>query len=296
MALAWGATAAATEASCGGLWHSTTTSARWATSAADASASPPTSSASARARSATTSVHSTGRPQPRASPRAMLPAPMRPSTTGSALVEESLFDELRAFLSRDLDVARREHEDLVGDPLHAAIEGVGEPAGEVDEALGEVGLDALQVQDDRDRVLELVRDLLGVVEALGDDEMHAHVAATVPSWAHRAQLRRLPRRHVVVGEDVVELVAAAARAQPADVRALAVAILELGLRLVGIVLLHVWVALLGKAEVHERTVPGIAERHTYSGRLALLADSPATYVYKLVPSRTIVAPSCAATA
>src|SRR5437667_236428 len=91
-----------------------------------ASSSTP-SVASARARSATTSVHSTGRPQPRASPRAMLPAPMRPSTTGSALVEEALFDELRALLRRDLDVARREHEDLVGDPLHAAVEGVGEP-------------------------------------------------------------------------------------------------------------------------------------------------------------------------
>ena len=28
-------------------------------------------------------------------------------------------------------------------------------------------------------VLELVRDLLGVVERLGDDEMHAHVSAAV---------------------------------------------------------------------------------------------------------------------
>src|SRR5512133_875305 len=186
IALASGATSAATAASWGGLWHRTTTSARWATSAADANASPPTSSVSASARSATTSVHSTGRPQPRASPRAMLPAPMRPSTTGSALVEEALFDELRAFLRRDLDVARREHEDLVGDPLHAAVEGVGEPAGEVDEALGEVGLDALEVQDDRDGVLELVRDLLGVVEALGDDEVYAHVAAAVAPGAHRA--------------------------------------------------------------------------------------------------------------
>src|SRR5436190_15417156 len=203
-------------------------SARCATSAADASASPPTSSASACARSATTSVHSTGRPQPRASPRAMLPAPMRPSTTGSALVEEALFDELRALLRRDLDVARREHEDLVGDPLHAAVEGVGEPAGEVDEALGEVGLDALEVQNHGNRVLELVRDLLGVVEALGDHQVYAHVAAAISPGAHGAQLRRRPRGDVVVGEDVVEVVAAAPRAQPADVRALAIAILELG--------------------------------------------------------------------
>jgi hypothetical protein len=65
---------------------------------------------------------------------------------------------------------------------------------------------------------------------------------------------------------------------------------------VGLFLLGVRVALLGEAEVDERAVPGIAERHTYSGRLALLGDSPATYVYKLVPRRTIVAPSWAATA
>ena len=58
--------------------------------------------------------------------------------SGSGLVEEALLDELRALLRRDLDVARREHEDLVGDPLHAAVERVGQAAGEVDEALGEV--------------------------------------------------------------------------------------------------------------------------------------------------------------
>ena len=43
-------------------------------SALDASASPPTSAASARARSASTSVHSTGSPQPRASAPAMFRA------------------------------------------------------------------------------------------------------------------------------------------------------------------------------------------------------------------------------
>jgi hypothetical protein len=56
----------------------------------------------------------------------------------------------------------------------------------------------------------------------------------------RTSLRPLPARterscasaddgHVVVGEDVVEVVAPAAAAQPADVRALAIAVLELGL-------------------------------------------------------------------
>ena len=57
---------------------------------------------------------------------------------GSGLVEEALLDQPRALLGRDLDVARREQEDLVGDPLHAAVERVGQAGGEVDQALGEV--------------------------------------------------------------------------------------------------------------------------------------------------------------
>src|SRR3954449_13614220 len=40
------------------------------------------------------------------------------------LVEEALFDEPGALFSRDLDVARREQEHLVGYPLHAAVERV----------------------------------------------------------------------------------------------------------------------------------------------------------------------------
>src|SRR5207247_145921 len=67
----------------------------------------------------------------------------------SALVEEALFDETSALFGRDLDVARGEQEHLVGDPLHPAVERVGEPAGEVDQALGEVGVRALEVEDDR---------------------------------------------------------------------------------------------------------------------------------------------------
>jgi hypothetical protein len=52
-------------------------------------------------------------------------------------------------------------------------------------------------------------------------------------------------------------------AQAAHVRALAVTVLELGLRLVGLVavVIDVGIALLGEAEVHERAVPGIAKRH-----------------------------------
>src|SRR4029079_15543804 len=74
--------------------------------------------------------------------------------------------------------------------------------------------------------------------------------------------RRSPAAVVVVGEDVVEVVAAPARADAEDVRPLAVAVLELGLGLVGGLLLLVRVALLGEAEVDESTVPRIADGHT----------------------------------
>src|SRR6476620_540503 len=157
----------------------------------------------------------------------MLPAPMRPSTTVSALVEEALLDELRALLRRDLDVARREHEDAVGDPLHAAVERVGQATGEVDEPPLELVLGRVQVQHDRDPVLEAVGDLLRVVEALGDHEVDAHPAAAVAARApHGAQLRRGAPGWLVVGEDVVEVVAATAVAEAPHVRALAVALLE----------------------------------------------------------------------
>src|SRR5438105_14683414 len=90
---------------------------------------------------------------------------------GSGLVEEAALDQPLAFLCRDLHVSRREQEDLVGDPLHPAVERVGEAAGEVDQALGELLVGPLQVQDHRHRVLEAVGDLLGVVEAARDHEM-----------------------------------------------------------------------------------------------------------------------------
>ena len=181
-------TCSATCSSCAGLWQRTMRSARSASSPLPASASPPDSAASASARSVRTSVHSTGSPHPRASARAMLPLPTRPiigrgvygerrSAPRQRLVEEALLDEPRALLRRDLDVARGEHEDLVGDLLHAAVEGVGEAGGEVDEALRQIRVGALEVEDHRDRVLEAVGDLLGVVERLGDDEVHADVAA-----------------------------------------------------------------------------------------------------------------------
>ena len=51
------------------------------------------------------------------------------------LIEEALLDQTCALVGGDFDVLRGQQEDLVGDPLHAAIERVGESAGEVDQAL-----------------------------------------------------------------------------------------------------------------------------------------------------------------
>src|ERR1035437_1989907 len=95
---------------------------------------------------------------------------------------------------------------------------------------------------------ELVRDLLGVVEGLGYDEVHAHVAVAAghglehgrraPATAARGVAGVLA---VVLGEDVVVLVAPATQA--ADVGALAVAVLDL--RLGSCLLLEVVVILLG---------------------------------------------------
>src|SRR4051794_21660724 len=172
-----GAASRATDCSCAGLWASTMTSARSASSRFEASASPPSSAASLAARPDPESVHSTGSPHPRASARAMFPAPMNPTCMApdviSGLVEEALFDQAGALLRGDLDVARREQEHLVGDPLHAAVERVGEARREVDQALGEVRVGPLEIDDHGDRVLEFVRHVLGVVEGLGDHEMHA---------------------------------------------------------------------------------------------------------------------------
>src|SRR3954470_13283955 len=92
--------------------------------------------------------------------------------SGSSLVEEAAaLEEPRALLGRDLDVPGREQEDLVGDALHATVERVGQAAREVDQALRELLVAALEVEDHRDPVLELVRDLLGVVEAPRQDQV-----------------------------------------------------------------------------------------------------------------------------
>src|SRR5438132_7399969 len=108
--------------------------------------------------------------------------PMAPISASNALflrlVEESAaLEHPRPLLGGHLDVPRREQEDLVGDALHAAVQRVGEAAREVDQPLRELGVGALEVEDDRDRLLELVRDLLGIVEAARDHEVHLDVRA-----------------------------------------------------------------------------------------------------------------------
>src|SRR5436190_21848207 len=65
----------------------------------------------------------------------------------SGLVEEAAaFQETRALLGRHLDVSRRQQEDLVGDSLHAAVQGIGQTAREIDQTLGEILIRALEVQ------------------------------------------------------------------------------------------------------------------------------------------------------
>ena len=170
--------------------------------------------------------------------------------------------------ARHLDVARREEEDLVGDPLHAAVERVGEAAREVDQPLRELLVGALEVEDHRDAVLEPVGDLLRVVEAARQDEVDAATRRRLARRLEVAQSRAAGARaraedarplrpaRLGVGPVVVVLAAAAPRREPADVRPLGVVALEL---LVGEVAVLVPVLLLGDAEVDERAVPDVAK-------------------------------------
>src|SRR3954452_20427041 len=210
----------ATSSSAAGLTARSKTSQVFRRSTREGRVSPPTSAARAAARSASMSKNSIAQgrsssgaaAQPRAIAPAMFPAPAKPIFIGArvgmelALVEEALFDQAGAFLGRDLDVARREHEGLVGDLLHAALEGVGEARREVDQALGELGIGGLEIQDYRRPLLEGVGDLLSVVEVARGHEMNPDIGAAVAT--HRSQRARAT--HVVVGEDVVDLVAASA--------------------------------------------------------------------------------------
>src|SRR6476646_8069189 len=189
------------------------------------------------------------------------------------LIEEAAaFQELRALLGGDLDVARGEQEDLVGDALHPAVECVRQAAGEVDQALGELLVGALEVEDHRDAVLEPVGDLLGVVEAAREDEVDLDVRARRGLQAPRTgrgglltcgtgRRRRgdLDLAGGSVGVGPVVVVASAAARQPADIRAVVVRPLELLVR--GVAVLVPVVVLLGDAEVDEGAAPEVGEAH-----------------------------------
>src|SRR5215208_1656129 len=263
----------ATAPSAAGFTASTMTSLSFARSRRLERVSPPTCPASASARGASRSqkIIASGPPGPAAQPRAiapaMFPAPANPSFIAgkprarrSGLVEESLFDEAGLLLGRDLDVARRQQEGLVRDLLHPAAEGVGEARGEVDEPLRELGVRRLQIQDHRRVLLELVGDLLRVVEAVWSDEMHPDVRAVA---ADRAQHPAAAAHRLVVGEDVVDLVARApALTQRAHGRATRRRRLVHVLPCLGLVDVAVAVAgILGKAEIDQRPMPCVAEGH-----------------------------------
>src|SRR5262249_59421087 len=116
---------------------------------------------------------------------------------------------------------------------------------------------ALQVEDDGDRILELVGDLLRVVEAPRDDEVHAYRRRPRHcGYAGPQDLRPLGRR-LGVGP-VVELALPSAWRQPADVRPLRIGALEV---LIGDVAPLVPILLLADAEVDPRPVPDAREAH-----------------------------------
>jgi len=89
----------------------------------------------------------------------------------------------------------------------------------------------------------------------------AFASAARASTLHGTQNRGLTPARLLVGKDVVDVVAAASRRQAAYVGALAVAVFEgeLGSR-VGVVVVGV-VNFLGQAEVDERAMPGVPEGH-----------------------------------
>src|SRR4051812_39640131 len=100
---------------------------------------------------------------------AVAPITARPSPSRRILLglveEAAALEQPRALLGRDLDVARRQKKDLVGDTLHSAVECVGQAAREVDQSLREILVGTLEVEDHRHSLLEAVGDLLCVVEA-----------------------------------------------------------------------------------------------------------------------------------
>jgi hypothetical protein len=157
----------------------------------------------------------------------------------------------------------RQQEDLVRDPLHAPAERVREAAREVDQALRELGIGALEVHDHRHGVLELVGDRLGVVEPLRHDEVHLDRGGgdgLEPPVRRRAHRRGL-RAGVRVGP-VFELVPLAGRPRVQAPDVLPVAVVGPLQLLLGRVGLFVPVlVLLDDAEVDEGAAPDVTKSH-----------------------------------
>src|SRR5215208_2675826 len=144
------------------------------------------------------------------------------------LVEKAALEEAGLLLGGDLDVLGCQQEDPLGDPLHAATEGVGHARGEVDQPLRELAVGRLKIDDHRLRALELVGDLLGVVEASWGDDVHrgdasavARGSTTAASAAARLRLlsgvlhranESAARRRLIVPEDVVDVLFSSAAA------------------------------------------------------------------------------------
>src|SRR5579862_525652 len=195
----------------------------------------------------------------------------RPFSYASGLVvEATTLEQLGTLLRAHLDVSRREQKHLVGDALHAAVERVRETAREVDQALRELRVRTLEIQDHRNSLLEAVRDLLGVVEAARQHQVNADrvrirhrldVRAGLPLCT-RGPHARAERLLAGLGlGPVLELLRAAPRCQPADVRPLAIALLERLLGGVELLVSVVLVVLLGNPEVDERAAPEVPQAH-----------------------------------
>src|SRR5437588_966185 len=187
--------------------------------------------------------------------------PRRPPPYLRLVEEAAALEQACPLLGGDLDVSRREQEDFVRDALHAPVQGVREPAREVDQPLRELLVGALEVEDNRDPVLELVRDLLGVVEASRQDEVDADGAWAAVDAAQPGCGTQdggaVVRLGVGIGP-VVEI-APAARCEPAHVRPLGVGPLELLVREVA--LLVPLLVLFGDPEVDEGPVPDVGKAH-----------------------------------
>src|SRR3954447_451425 len=201
--------------------------------------------------------------------RTWLTSPFRAGSLCGALllclVEEAPLEHPRPVFGGQLDVARSEQEDLVGDALHAAVERVREAAREVDQPLRQLAVRRLEVEDDRDAVLEPVGDLLRVVEAAREDQVDAGRAGALhglqvarPAWLGAPTEDARPLRvGLGVGPIVVVVVPRSPGREAAHVRLL-VAVGELVL---GDIAVLVPVFFLGDPEVDEGTGPDVGETH-----------------------------------